>query len=132
MNPEVSPKDEYRKPPRRTAARRGGSNVRRKVLLIFDLRWDDSKAMLKGVSRYDQGNWDVLLDVQAASLEESWWLENTPWDGIITRHFNSSFIKIARDRKIPVVDLGDAPRIEGFPKVRPNNSLIGQMGARHL
>ena len=132
MSADQSPKNEYAKGNRRTAARRGANNARRKVLLVFDLRWDDTKAMLKGVARYDQGNWDVLLDVQAASLDESWWLENTPWDGIISRHFNNSFIKIARERKIPVVDLDDAPCIEGFPKVRPNNLLIGQMGARHL
>ncbi len=132
MSAPQSPENEYGESPRRRSAKRGAGNVRRKVLLVFDLRWDDTKAMLKGVARYDQGNWDVLLDVQAASLEASWWLEKTPWDGIITRHLNEPFTKIIRERKIPMVNLDDSPHAEGFAKVRPNNHLIGQMGAEHL
>ncbi len=116
----------------RGKGKRSSSTIRRKVLLVFDLHWDDTKAMLKGVARYDQGTWDVLLDVQAASLEESWWIEKTKWDGIITRHTNDAFLKLAKDRGIPVVDLNDAPLVPGIAKIRPNNHLIGQMGAAHL
>lgn len=101
------------------------------VLLIFDFSWDDAKGILMGISRYSGGNWEVMIDMKAAAINEKWWIREN-WDGIITRHTSPMLLEVCRKRKIPLIDLNDSPRIPGFPKIRPDNFAIGHMGAEHF
>ncbi len=110
-----------------------GKPLRRpKVLLIFNFCWDDAKGILMGISRYSHGNWDVLIDAQAAAVNEDWWVTNSDWDGIITRHTSPMLVEVCRARRIPLIDLNDAPPIIDVPKIRPDNMAIGHMGAEHF
>lgn len=105
---------------------------RPRVLLIFNFCWDDAKVMLMGISRYAHGNWDVLIDAQGAAIEESWWVKDSDWDGVITRHSSPSLIEACRARRIPLIDIDDTPPVPGVPKIRPDNIAVGHMGAEHL
>ena len=114
-------RDDSRKQPRRP-----------RVLLIFNFCWDDAKGILMGISRYSHGNWDVLIDAQAAAVEEDWWVQDPDWDGIITRHTSPKLVEVCKARHIPLIDLNDAPLIPDVPKIRPDNVAIGHMGAEHF
>ena len=105
---------------------------RPRVLLIFNFCWDDAKGILMGISRYSHGNWDVLIDAQAAAVEEDWWVRDSDWDGIITRHTSPMLVEVCRARHIPLIDLNDAPLIPDVPKIRPDNLAVGHMGAEHF
>ncbi len=112
----------------------GTKAVRRnpRVLLVFNFCWDDAKAILMGISRYAHGTWEVLIDAQAAAAEEDWWVNDTAWDGVITRHMTPTLIEACRARKIPLIDLNDAPVVKDIPKIRPDNHAAGHMGAEHF
>src|SRR6188472_49741 len=101
---------------------------RPRVLLVFNFCWDDAKAILMGISRYAHGSWEVLIDVQAAAATEDWWVRSQEWDGVITRHMSPSLIEACRARKIPLIDLNDAPLVKDCPKIRPDNHAAGHMG----
>lgn len=120
--------------PRTTVAPAPEGPARRhpRVLLIFNFCWDDAKAILMGISRYAHGTWEVLIDAQAAAAEEDWWVRSSEWDGVITRHMTPSLVEACRARKIPLIDLNDAPVVKDVPKVRPDNQAVGHMGAEHF
>lgn len=103
-----------------------------RVLLVFNFCWDDAKAILMGISRYARGSWEVLIDAQAAAAEEDWWVRSADWDGVITRHMSPTLIEACRARKIPLIDLNDAPLVKDIPKIRPDNHAAGHMGAEHF
>lgn len=102
------------------------------VLLIFNLLWDDAKALLLGISRYVDGRWRVRLDVDAASVTDLSWIQEKKWDGIITRHTSPALLEHCQRLQIPVVDLNDEPGPPGLAKIRPDNRAVGHMGAEHF
>ncbi|HEU5080497.1 MAG TPA: DNA-binding transcriptional regulator [Opitutaceae bacterium] len=102
------------------------------VLLIFNLLWDDAKALLLGISRYVDGRWHVRLDVDAASVNDLSWINENKWDGIITRHTSPELLDLCQRLRIPIVDLNDEPGPQGLPKIRPDNRAVGHMGAEHF
>lgn len=108
------------------------SRRRPRVLLVFNFCWDDAKAILMGISRYAHGTWEVLIDAEGAAAQQDWWVHSAPWDGVITRHMSPTLLEACQSRRIPLIDLNDAPIVKNVPKVRPDNFAVGHMGAEHF
>lgn len=108
------------------------SERRLRVLLVFDLHWDDSKEMLMGVSRFSDGDWEVTIDVDGAALEDPAWITGNKWDGVITRHASALLCRLCEERGIPLVDLDDQPSPAGLAKVCHDNRAVGHLGAEHF
>jgi LacI family transcriptional regulator len=108
--------------------------MRPQVLLIFLTRIEDSMPMLKGISHYERTHeiWTAFHDDQAHAEKDSHWLSSRKWDGVISRHTSPQLVKTCARRRIPLVDLHDAPAFPGVPKIRPDNVSIGHQGAEHF
>ena len=104
------------------------------VLLIFDTRYEEAAAMLRGIAEYERehGAWSVFLDDMAQAETDPEWLLGHSWDGVISRHTSPMLAQACVERGIPLVDLNDSPAFAGVSKIRPANASIGQLGAEHL
>lgn len=107
---------------------------RPQVLLVCLTRDEDSALMLQGVSHYERSHrpWAAFLDDEARAERDHRWLKSKPWDGVICRHTTPGLIKACAELKIPLVDLNDCPVFPGVPKIRPDNVVIGHLGAEHF
>lgn len=114
------------------AAATKGTPRHPQVLLIFNLLWDDAKALLMGVSRYIDGRWNVRLDVDAVAVTDLSWVREGRYDGILTRHTTPELLELCDRLHIPLVDLDDQPKAPGVAKVRPDNASVGHLGAEHF
>ncbi len=87
--------------------------------------------MLRGVAKFQrlQDQWSVFVDDDTGFEGRSEQLWNQPWDGVISAHTTPSLVKTCLDRKVPLVDLTDGPVFVGIPKVRPDNTAVGHLGA---
>lgn len=105
-----------------------------RVLLVFDTRFDDSSAMLRGIAEYEQRNgpWAVFFDDTARAEIDPHWLLQQDWDGVISRHTTPMLAQACVERRIPLIDLNDSPAFAGISKIRPSNTSIGRLGAEHL
>ena len=90
--------------------------------------------MLKGVAHYERTHhgWDSFLDDQAKCQVDPRWLRNKKWDGVISRHTTAGLVESCAELKLPLVDLNDCPSFPGVPKIRPDNTGIGHLGAEHF
>ena len=90
--------------------------------------------MLKGVAHYERTHhgWDSFLDDQAKAQTDPRWLSNKKWDGVISRHTTAALVQSCAALKLPLVDLNDCPSFPGVPKIRPDNTGIGHLGAEHF
>jgi LacI family transcriptional regulator len=104
------------------------------VLLVFSLRFEESTAMLKGVAHYVRLHypWAFFLDGEARVKTDAAWLHSQKWDGVISRHTTPALAGICAQLKIPLVDLDNTAPFAGVPKIRPDNTAIGRLGAEHL
>jgi LacI family transcriptional regulator len=104
------------------------------VLLVFSLRFEESTAMLKGVAHYARLHhpWAFFLDGEARAATDGAWLRDQKWDGVISRHTTPALTGICAQLKIPLVDLNDTASFAGIPKIRPDNTAIGRLGAAHF
>ncbi len=107
---------------------------RPEVLLICLTTLEDSTALLQGVSHYERSHrpWAAFLDDEARAERDHRWLNNKHWDGIISRHTTPALVRACQDLRIPLVDLNDTPPLPGIPKIRPDNVVIGHLGAEHF
>jgi len=107
---------------------------RPQVLLVFLTRDEDCALMLQGVSHYERSHrpWAAFLDDEARAEADPRWLRSKHWDGVICRHTSPSFVKACAELKLPLVDLNDCPPFPGVPKIRPDNTVIGHLGAEHF
>ena len=105
-----------------------------RVLLVFDPRFDEVGAMLRGIAEYEQGNgpWTFFLDDEARAETDPGWLLQHDWSGVISRHTTPMLAQACVERAIPLVDLNDTPAFSGISKIRPANTSIGRLGAEHL
>ena len=104
------------------------------VLLIFMTRFEECAAMLKGVAHFERAHrpWIAFLDDEARAQTDSRWLRSKKWDGVISRHTTPSLVSACADLGLPLVDLNDSPPSPSVPKVRPDNTAVGHLGAEHL
>jgi LacI family transcriptional regulator len=108
--------------------------MRPQVLLVFSTRFEECTQMLKGIARYQRSHtpWSAFLDDEMRAEQDARWLSSKKWDGVISRHTTAALAQNCQSRGIPLVDLNDMPLLNGVPKIRPDNTAIGHMGAEHL
>ncbi len=104
------------------------------VLLVFLTRFEESMAMLKGIAHFERTHhlWTAFHDDQARSEQDPHWVRSKKWDGVISRHTTPQMVSACAERKIPLIDLNDCPPYPGVPKIRPDNTAMGHMGAEHF
>ncbi|MGA2018759.1 MAG: XylR family transcriptional regulator [Opitutaceae bacterium] len=104
------------------------------VLLIFRTRFEESIAMLKGIAHFERTHhyWTTFHDDEARSETDPRWLASKTWNGVISRHTTRALVDACAERGIPLVDLNDVDPFPGVPKIRPDNTAIGYLGAEHF
>jgi len=108
--------------------------MRPPVLLVFQTSFEECAHMLRGVARYSRTHqrWAAFLDDEGRAERDLEWLASRRWRGVISRHTGGQLAGYCREHRIPLVDLNDTPRIPGVPKIRPDNVVIGHLGAEHF
>jgi LacI family transcriptional regulator len=108
--------------------------MRPQVLLIFQTRFEECTAMLKGVAHFERNHqlWVGFLDDEARAEKDPQWLRSKKWDGVISRHTTPALVQACAELKLPLVDLNDTNPFPGVPKIRPDNVGIGHLGAEHF
>jgi LacI family transcriptional regulator len=108
--------------------------VKPQVLLVFQTRFEECGAMLKGIAQYARSHhpWAAFLDDEARAQVDPHWLRSKKWHGAISRHATPLFLAHCRELGLPVVDLNDSPLFPGVPKIRPDNVSMGHVGAEHF
>jgi LacI family transcriptional regulator len=103
-------------------------------LLVFMTRFEECAAMLKGIAQYERSHqsWAAFLDDEARAETDPHWLRSKKWSGVISRHTTPRLIGACREMGIPLVDLNDTAPAPGIPKIRPDNTALGHLGAEHL
>lgn len=104
------------------------------VLLIFLTRFEECAAMLKGIAQYERSHrpWAAFLDDEARAETDPRWLRTKKWHGVISRHTGPDLVRSCAELAIPLVDLNDCAPIPGVPKIRPDNTALGHLGAEHF
>lgn len=105
-----------------------------KILLVFLMRFEQSALMLQGIVQHERSHrqWTTFLDDEAVAMNDLNFLRGEKWDGVISRHTTPAMVKACAQLGIPLVDLNDSPVFPGVPKIRPNNTAIGHLGAEHF
>jgi LacI family transcriptional regulator len=108
--------------------------VKPQVLLVFLTRFEECNAMLKGVAHYERTHrpWAAFLDDEARAENDPQWLRSKTWHGVISRHTTPGLVQACRELKLPLVDLNDTVPFRGVPKIRPDNTALGHLGAEHF
>jgi LacI family transcriptional regulator len=108
--------------------------VQPQVLLVFMARFEECSAMLKGVSQYQRSHrqWAAFLDDEARVEHDRRWLRSKKWNGVISRHTTPALVRGCAELGLPLVDLNDTPLFPGVPKIRPDNTAMGHLGAEHF
>ncbi len=108
--------------------------MRPKILLVFLMRFEESARMLQGIVQHERSHrqWTTFLDDEALAANDPAFLRGEKWHGVISRHTTPELVKNCAQLGIPLVDLNDRPPYAGVPKIRPNNTAIGHLGAEHF
>ena len=108
--------------------------MRPQVLLIFQTRFEECTAMLKGVAHFERSHqlWTGFLDDEARAERDPQWVRSKKWDGVISRHTTPALVRTCAELKLPLVDLNDIEPFPGVPKIRPDNVALGHLGAEHF
>jgi LacI family transcriptional regulator len=108
--------------------------MRPQVLLIFQTRFEECTAMLKGIAHFERNHqlWVGFLDDEARAEKDQQWLRSKKWDGVISRHTTAPLVQTCAELKLPLVDLNDTDPFPGVPKIRPDNIGFGHLGAEHF
>jgi LacI family transcriptional regulator len=108
--------------------------MRPQVLLIFQTRFEECTAMLKGVAHFERNHqlWIGFLDDEARAEKDQRWLRSKKWDGVISRHTTAALVQACAELQLPLVDLNDTEPFAGVPKIRPDNIGVGHLGAEHF
>ena len=105
-----------------------------KILLVFLMRFEEATRMLQGIVQHERSHrqWSTFLDDEARTERDPGFLRGEKWQGVISRHTTPALVKNCAQLGIPLVDLNDTPPFPGVPKIRPNNTAIGHLGAEHF
>lgn len=108
--------------------------MRPKILLVFLMRYEESARMLQGIVQHERSHrqWATFLDDEALAANDPSFFRGEKWSGVISRHTTPTLVKNCAQLGIPLVDLDDSPLFPGVPKIRPNNTAIGHLGAEHF
>jgi LacI family transcriptional regulator len=91
-------------------------------------------AMLKGIAHFERTHdiWTAFHDDQADAETDPTWIRSKKWQGVISRHTTPQLANACLELGIPLVDLNDVAPYPGIPKIRPDNTGIGHLGAEHF
>ena len=105
-----------------------------KILLVFLMRFEEASRILQGIVQHERSHrqWSTFLDDEARTGRDPEFLRGEKWQGVISRHTTPALVKSCAQLGIPLVDLNDTPSFPGVPKIRPNNTAIGHLGAEHF
>ncbi len=108
--------------------------MRPQVLLVFQTRFEECTAMLRGIAHFERSHqlWTGFLDDEARAEDDPLWLRDKRWDGIISRHTTETLVTTCASLGLPLVDLNDTEPFPGVPKIRPDNAALGHLGAEHF
>lgn len=108
--------------------------MRPKILLVFLMRFEETTRMLQGIVQHERSHrqWSTFLDDEALAAKDPAFLRGEKWHGVISRHTTPILVENCAQLGIPLVDLNDSPPFPGVPKLRPNNTAIGHLGAEHF
>jgi LacI family transcriptional regulator len=97
-------------------------------------RFEECTAMLKGIAYYERSHrpWAAFLDDEARAEVDLHWVSSKKWDGVISRHTTPGLVRTCGKLGLPLVDLNDVPPFPGVPKIRPDNTVMGHLGAEHF
>lgn len=96
---------------------------------------EENLNLLHSLAKFKRFNahWHVFVDDLGKGAEDPDWLLDQGWDGIICKEPSDELFRKARERSISCVDLSDDEKVRpGCPKIRPNNSSVGHLGAEHF
>jgi LacI family transcriptional regulator len=104
------------------------------VLLVFQTRFEECTAMLRGISHYERthNSWVPFLDDVGRSEIDPRWVRSKPWSGVISCHTTPTLVRTCAELRIPLVDLSDTEPLGGVPKIRPDNVALGHLGAEYF
>ncbi len=90
--------------------------------------------MLKGIAHFERTHrvWTAFHDDEGVSERDHHWVRSRKWDGVISRHTTQNLVDACVELRIPLVDLNDIEPFPGIPKIRPDNTAIGNLGAEHF
>ena len=108
--------------------------MRPKILLVFLMRFEESARMLQGIVQHERSHrqWATFLDDEALAATDPAFLRGEKWHGVISRHTTPALVRNCAQLGIPLIDLNDSALHPGVPKIRPNNTAIGHLGAEHF
>jgi len=108
--------------------------VKAQVLLVFQTRFEECAAMLKGIAHYERTHrpWAAFLDDEARAEVDPRWLRSKKWHGVISRHTTPALVQTCAELGLHLVDVNDTPVFPGVPKIRPDNQALGHLGAEHF
>lgn len=104
------------------------------ILLILPRRCAGSDGILEGVSAYvcQSDRWSVNLDRHDPSDGKCDLLSGRRWRGVISDSITDSLAEFCQERSIPLVGLGEGQCFANVSRIRPNNYLVGQLGAAYF
>jgi LacI family transcriptional regulator len=113
---------------------RKASRRKPRILLVFQTRYAEANAILRGIAKYESSNtvWAAFLDDEARAERDPEWIKSRHWDGVISLHTTPRFAGECQRLRIPLVDLNDHSALPGVHQIRPDNVAIGHMGAEHF
>ena len=78
--------------------------MRPQVLLIFQTRFEECTAMLKGVAHFERSHqlWTGFLDDEARAERDPQWVRSKKWDGVISRHTTPALVRTCAELKLPL------------------------------
>lgn len=90
--------------------------------------------MLQGITQFERthDSWETFLDNEGRTDRDPTWLRSKKWAGVISRHTTLKLVETCEQLGIPLVDLNDTPPFPGVPKIRPDNTALGHLGAEHF
>jgi LacI family transcriptional regulator len=108
--------------------------MRPKILLVFLMRFEESAHMLRGIVQHERSHrkWATFLDDEALAVKDPNFLKGEKWHGVISRHTTPRLVRNCAELSIPLIDLDDSPPLPGVPKIRPDNTAVGHLGAEHF
>ncbi|MBN1910897.1 MAG: DNA-binding transcriptional regulator [Pirellulales bacterium] len=103
------------------------------VALAFALSEPHQVRILRGIEQFAEkrGNWAFTFSPEhyGSSLAA---LKHWPGDGVLATITTKRELEIAREMKLPIVNLSGALRETGFPRVMVDQEAMGRIAADHL
>ncbi len=104
------------------------------VLLVFQARFEECAAMLRGIAQYERSHasWASCLDDIGRAGVDADWVRRHSWDGVISHETTPTLARTCAELGLPLVDLSDRPLPASVARVRADHVALGQIGAEYF